>query len=394
MKYKKLITILIMVLVLLIPFQCVKVDKIIKTPLLKSTKTEITEFSNLYNLLLLNLIAPNHFKWENDKIGNWKNDWTHDAQAFAPEILFRAGYEELAKQTMDYNVDIGTVITNPVEFVVGFGSYYVGPEFYSDKMNWCGYMATGINIGTLLARQNPNPVGDITGYISGLSSVINTTFIDANTCLNPQLFVVGEKAMNEQIVGKLNLMQYWDSNRGYFYDPDPTHQGHIEFSSFQNGSATWALSLYYGITQNQDIRDKIETLYTNADSVLWHPICGGYRDAAGYLMGGAFDLGANLLWARGWLWTYWVTGDQKYLNKVKDTLTFIETYLLIDDSRHPGFKMLSHDYCIGGIPHPDYCTGCNFLALITIWHYNSLKQNGPLEGKIPISPNPSCTLLR
>ena len=347
---------------------------------------QITHFTQMYNDVLSNLVAPDHFKWQDGVVGNWDLDWTYDAGGFAPGVLFRAGYDDLANQTLAYVTSLGTLVTKPVEFIVGFGSYADGAIFYPASA-YCGLMAVGVNFGIAEALKDPSPIGALNGYICGVAAVVNTAYVDAHVCLNPQLATVGDTAYNEMIT------RWWDQEKGYFFDPIcyPQHQGGCIFSSFQNGTALWALSWHYGIHHDQASLDMMSTLYTSAETHLWNTYWDIYEDLPGF---DGCDLGANLLWAMGWNWAYWVTGNTTYLDKVEQILNGIQTHLLKEDAAHPGYKMLIHDTAgSGGGPSTYYCTGCNFLALKVIWNFNDLKANGAHTGLIPIKKPGSCGTL-
>jgi hypothetical protein len=373
-------------------------------------KSTVTAFNTTYNDILSNLVT--NYLNDNGVAGDIKGDWTGDGCAFAPHILFVNGYTTEAKQVMDFArnlqltpafiiksankyklfrrniVDnktppLGT--TQIVDFIVGFGGYYNGPTYYPEAGDWCASIALGVTGGSAIVKTDPNPLGDINGYIAGLASVANTALVGANTCLNPNLVNYGN-----DLVTSLN--GYWDSDRGYYFDGTPGHQGTVEFSSFQNGTALWALTWAYGIRKDADTLSKINSLYDKGEMYLWDVTRGGYADVKeGY---NGKDAGANLLWCRGLLWAYWVTGDTKFLNKGKAVLEFIERDLIMIDfavsTPENTYKIMAHDWYITRGPSSNFCTGCNYLLLECIWLYNHLVQTGPLVGNIPVTTNPGC----
>jgi len=405
---KKLIGMYIFVLFVFVLSACFKFN--ILSVKYKEAKTAVNFYTEMYNDVLSNLMAPNHFMLQSQP-GDFLGDWTGDAGAFAPHVLFINGYTTEAKQVMDYvrtlelsQTDIKTRMSsyphnkfrsptgsltpyrtsNIVDFVVGFGCYYNGPAYYSEACNWCSAIGVGLAGGSIAVSADPNPIGDINGYIAGLASVANTAFVGANACLNPNYLNTGLTLLN-----KLNDT-YWNVTKGYYVDTNSSHQGTVEFSAFQNGSALWALTWAYGIRKDATILSKISSLYEKSMLYLWDSNRGGYYDFKADVVLGK-DLGANLLWCRGLLWAYWVTGDVRYLTTAEQVLNFIQNDLLINDTAHPGYKILAHDYFESRGASSNYCTGCNFLAMECIWLYNNLKTNGPLNGNIPVSSNPGCS---
>lgn len=385
---KKTISILCVTILILIGQGCKGKKEVVREAV------TVTHFSDMYSEVLRNLLESGHTMWDGS-VGSIKGDWTYDGQAFAPKALEFAGRVSEAKLVLDYNTSLQLQVTSQdlknktasvIEFVVGFGAYVDGLRIYPDKANWnwCNMMGLGVNVGIDLVKQDPNPVGDLNGYICGIASVVNTAYVDANACLNSQLAVKGNEAYT-----LLNSL-YWVADKGYYRDTNPLHQGSVEFSSFQNGTALWALSWHYGIYKDADSLSKIQSLYTMSEQHLWNSTIGGYVDLMGYP---GMDLGANLLWARGWIWSYAVTGDVRYLNKTEAVLNFIQSKLFVDDNDHPGFKILAHDFSIEhDAASSNYCTGCNYLALIVIQEYNERLLLGPLTGKIPIT-KPACGTL-
>ena len=382
---KRLVVMLLLCGLVLAPLHCTGPIKQVIKPRAAVT---VTHFADMYNGLLANITT--NFRWQDGQVGNWIGDWTYDAGAFAPEVLFRSGHTELAKQTMDYVMSLETFVTKIAEFAVGFGAYYNGPEFYPEKGGWCGLMGAGIAMGAGMVIQDPNPVGNLNGYIAAMAAVANTCFMDANVCLTPLYATSGNN-----VFSAMNTL-YWDEGNGYYIDMIPAHQGAGFFSTFQNGSALWAVAWHYGIYNDPASLAKLEAIYNNLETRRWFTQYNMYVDFD-ITVPPSFDLGANMLIARGYEWAYWVTGDIKYLNKVGQILTGIQSHLLFNDCDYPGFKMLAHH---GPVPEGsacwgNYCTGCNFLALNVIWHYNDLKQNGPLGGRIPINPpsGPGCSTV-
>lgn len=379
--------------VLVVGLCCLLPVCMVKMNLHQFTRTQsvsVTDFSEMHDAILANLIAPGHFMWQNAE-GNFLGDWSGDAGAFAPSSLHNAGHDEIATKVLEYVSNLGTIGTYPVDFLVGFHSYLMGPVL-KPEVGWCGLMDLGVAVGTADVMKEESALNAVAGHIAGMSQVSITSYRMANACLKKVMADNANKVMTQ--LNKAPAQGgYWDAVRGYYYDGNCNHQGSCMFSSFQNGMALSALAWHYGIYRESVTLSRINSIRTKSDAQLWDSSLGAYRDREGGFAG--MDAGANLLWLRGWLWMYYMTSEQVYLDKSTSILNFIQNRLIMDDPQHPGFKVMAHDWYPPRGPSTNYCTGCNFLLLELIQNYNRFKAGDIHTGKIPIAPEPvSCNLVR
>jgi hypothetical protein len=342
--------------------------------------------------------------WSPD--GNWQGDWMYDASALAPKALYRFGMNagdadlvQKANITIERNLDLIVELitggsTNPLEALMALPSGLEAVEFYSGDryrdfpLELLGWVSLGLSKG--LIEQDPNPLGNYVGYVFGLGTY-------AYSAMELGRIVRGLPGLTAAAWGLDTLdvanTRYWVEESyggveyGYYWDDDPQHPFNQRMSSFVNGPMLLALAMAYGVTRDEGYRSLADALVTGINSRLWDEDRGGY--AAHLDLLDAKDLSGNNAYIIALLELYNVTGEMAYLDRARETLDFIERDLFIPDRDHPGYFICSHDWREGSGTNPDFCTGCNFAQLYSIYRLNELVQNGPVHP----NPVPVCGQL-
>jgi hypothetical protein len=348
----------------------------------------VLEYSELFHALLENLRT--HY-WSED--GDWIGDMQYDAGAFAPQILYRYGWEsgdqdliDKANRTVDRNIDLFMEVlegntSNLTEALIGAVSipdairYYSGAKYADlpmEEMVWAG-----LREGKKIIREDPNPMGEYVGYLFPYGALSYAGFYYASIAKG----IWGITAVPEALdVLRMANQRFWyremigEELASYYYDSSPYHWRQ-RMEAYGNGAILSALAKAYGVTLKREHRDRATALLDTFDAHLWDRNRGGYGADLDNVDWKALSI--NTVFLRAILDLYDVTGRPALLIRAREILEFIERDLLIEDPDHPGFVLCAHDWVPFRGPSRYICTGCNFALLEGIFRLNELVQNGP-----------------
>lgn len=319
---------------------------------------EVVLFDDLFYPILNNMI--DRF-WQPS--GDWLGDQQGDATAFAPMLLYRLALErrapwlaERATRTAEWELAlIRRVFSLRLEGlddlmnVVTGGPALIEACRYTEEPRYCRSAELGLHGANLMARTVP------WAFVFFFDPVVAMA-VSADCSLD-LAGVTGDNALREEGLALIDLadIKYWREADGYYG---------TTCWDWPEATMLMALAEAYRDTSSPLYWDRAERLIKTTDCALWDGERGGYY---GHITSGprAKALSGNSIFCRASLDWYEITREPFFLDRAVRILEFCRNDLYAED-------ILWHHWTPGEGRAEDFCTGCNFFALVNIYRLNKL----------------------
>jgi len=319
---------------------------------------EVACFDDLFYPILNNLI--DRF-WQPS--GDWIGDQQGDATAFAPMLFYRLALErrapwlaERATLTAEWEMAlIRRVFSLQLEDlddlmnVVTGGPALIEACRYTGDQRYCSTASLGLRGANVLARTIPWAFVFFFDPVVAMAVSADCSFDLAD--------VTGDDALREEGLALVDLadIKYWREADGFYG---------VTCWDWPEATMLMALAEAFRDTGSPVYRERADRLIETTDCVLWDKERGGYY---GHITTGprAKALSGNSIFCRAMLDWYEITREPFFIDRAFQILEFCRSDLYAGG-------ILWHHWTPGEGRARDFCTGCNFFALVNIYRLNKI----------------------